>query len=593
MLHSTGCFDSVICPFSARGSCQRHYCHFKHDGKAAETMPGQQDPQSPETDVPMDLAPQQCDQPVLPETACMVLELENVSKAIEAVKGEVEQQQHKLLMYKSTWEGEHHNSPTLLATSRFRGTCPDTSMVNILTPKTANSTTVFECELQTACSDSVACNSTLISPHSTSPHKFNALMEAPEEDTLQCIPIASSKIKNDCSVLNKYVIDRCRPCTDLEYDPLLNYSSRMKQTIKKGCIEEKQEFEVIEQSPGKRSSLTIGTARSSQSFEAEISSDDELVIDVPDLPPLNPRVHRRSQKKDYANVSNLSLIRKVRQPRDAESTKPVLDGEKPVDNSVVKSFISETNSGEKELNFSAGQREKKSDLGEGNKFSNVTNGQLDNIGKHQDGPKPDSKTKGMERPLKFELVKKNISAACVNTDGVKSSNRKCRSVVVPEKYEVGVQKCKKTKGQKLIHLEDSKKANDKVSRAERGNPSLPPTAVKCHQTETANKRKYVRKLETRLNADQQRPKIPNQDDHLGHEKRAGSLQITSEKDEESSLSDEDLKSSEELEFSESDPMEECLRIFNESSKQEIKDSETDMEQVFTVYLQCLFEMEEG
>ncbi|GCB68131.1 hypothetical protein scyTo_0010352 [Scyliorhinus torazame] len=448
-------------------------------------------------------------------------------------------------------------------------------MVNILTPKTANSTTVFECELQIACSNSVACNSTLISPYSTSPHRSNALMEAPEEDTLQCIPMASSKIKNDCSLLNKYVIDRCRPCTDLEYDPVLNYSSSMKQTIKKGYVEEKQEFKGIEQSPGKRSSLAIGTARSSQSFEAEMSSDDELVIDVPELPPLNLRVHRRYQKKDGANASNLSLIRKVRQPRTAESTNPVLGGEKSVDNSVVRSFTSET-SEEKELNFGAGQREKQSDLGEGNQFTNVTNGQMDNVGKHLDVPKPDSKTKGMEGPLKLELVKKNISAAFGNTDGVKSSNRKCRSVVVPEKLEVGEQKCKKTKEQKLIHLENSKRANDKVSQAERGNPSLPSSAVKCHQAGTANKRKYVRKLETWPNADHQRPKIQNQDDHLGHEKRAGSLQITSEKDEDSSLSDEDLKSSEGLDFSESDPMEECLRIFNESSKQEI--SETDMEQ---------------
>ncbi|XP_078413204.1 uncharacterized protein LOC144689728 [Cetorhinus maximus] len=593
MLSSTGCFRSVICPFSARGSCQRHYCHFKHAGKTAETMPRPQGPvyMSSDTDVPTALADKtlekQCDQSVLPEAACTVLELEKVSKAIEVVKTEVEQQQHKLLMYKSTLEGENHNSLTPSTSSRFSCVPSSTSNVNILASKTADATTIFECEVQNTCLNSVTCNSTPIASPSLSQHRFNALTEVTEEDTFQSIPMASSKIKNACSVLNKYVIDRCRPCTDLEYDPLVNYSSNLKQTVKKGSMEEKQEFKMIEHSPEKRFSLATLTARSSQSCETLSSGDDELVIDVPELPPLtqNPQVHRRCQRKgNDANTSNLSLIRKVRQLRAADSSSPVLDGGKSVDDSASRNFMPENSSREKELILSTLQGGKKSDSNESCKFSNVTNSQMSNINKHLDVPKPGSKARGLEGPLKLGLVKKENSVVHVDMDRVKSSNQKCRIVYVPEKLEVDVQKCEKMKERSLIHLDSLKKVNEKVPQAESKNASLkvdqvPSSAIKCNKPGTENNSKYISKLETRLSTDQ-RPKIQNQANNFGNKNRAESQQTTSDKDEESSLSDEELSSipSEGLDFSESDPMEECLRIFNESSKQEIKDSETDIEQ---------------
>ncbi|XP_067838445.1 RNA exonuclease 1 homolog [Heptranchias perlo] len=539
---------------------------------------------SPDADDSTALAPnaleKQSDQPMLPETMCTVLELEKVSKAIEAVKTEVEQQQHKLLMYKSSLECENHNFVTPATSSEYSFASSSTSMVNFLASTKQNPTAVYECQAQDTPLNSVVYNPTPASSLSLSKLTFNALNEVNEEDTFQYIPMASSKIKNACSVLNKYVIDRCRPCTDLEYDPLVNYSSNLKQNVKKEYVEEKQEFKrMIERSPEKKHTVASKTVRDCQPIKAEISSDDELVIDVPDLPPLtqNPRVHRRFQKKgNYANTSNLSLIRKVRQPRTTDSTNATLDVGKSLDDSVATNLQSENSSRGNEPNSGALQRKPKPDSSESCKSSNLTNGQTNKASRAYDVPKHGFKAKGIDM---------ENSTAHVNANNVKLSNQKYRKEHVPAKLEVDVQKCEETKEQSLIHLDSFKRSNEKgpQARLESRNESLKvdkcliSTAMKCNVPGTANESKCINNVATGMRSDQQGQKMQKQADHFGNENWDESLQTTREKGEESSLSDEELNStdSEDLDFSESDPMEECLRIFNESSKQA---SETCTEQ---------------
>uniref|UniRef100_UPI00398EB9E2 RNA exonuclease 1 homolog n=1 Tax=Pristiophorus japonicus TaxID=55135 RepID=UPI00398EB9E2 len=536
---------------------------------------------SPEADVPTDLTPNALEKP-----ACTVLELEKVSKAIEVVKTEVEQQQHRLLMCKSFLECENHNTVTLSTNSEYSCASSSTSTVNYLASTKSNPTFVFECEAQDTRLDSVY-SPTPVSSHSLSKHPFNVLNEVNEEDTFQYIPMVSSKIKNTCSVLNKYVIERRKPSTDLEYDPLVNYSSNLKQSIKKEYMEEKQEFKrVIEQSPEKKCPLASKTARSFQPFETEMSSDGELVIDMPELPPppQNPRVHRRLQRKEnYANTSNLSLIRKVRHVRD--SINPVLDVEKSVDNSVAEDLMSENSSSETELNSGALQRKKTPDLNESSKSSNLTNVPMNKAGRHHDLPKHGFKVKRIEEPLKLELVKKENSIAHVTANKVKLSNQKYRKDCVSAKLDKNVHKCEKTKEQSLIHLDKLKKSNDKGPQAgsESRNASLKidqqviSAAMKCDRQGTANKSKCTSNVGAGLSTSQQEPMIQNQADHFGNENWEKDLQTTSD-NEESSPEELNSTATEDLDFSESDPMEECLRIFNESSKQEIEDSGTDTEQ---------------
>ncbi|XP_048451339.1 RNA exonuclease 1 homolog isoform X2 [Rhincodon typus] len=582
MLRSTGCFRSVICPFSGRGSCQRRYCHFKHEGQTAETVLRPQGSgkilscDAPES-TPLNPLEKKCDQPVLLEAACTVLELEKVSKAIEVVKTEVEQQQQKLMMYKSTLKCQHYNTQTPTSGTM---SCASLSIsaINTLTPTTANSTSAFVCEIQDIHLNSVTCNPVMVPNCSLNARRVNSLTEATEMDTIQEMPTTSSK--NIDSVLNKYVIDCKKPCTDLEYDPLVNYSSNMKQNPKKDYIEEKQEFKMVEQSPEMKFSPATQTARHSQPFEEELSSDDELVIDVPELPPLtqNSPVHRSCEMKgNDTNASTLSLIRKVRQPRIVESIDSLEVGR--LDNSFARNFMAE-NSSKKELKTGSLQREI-CDLIESSKVSNVTHDQIDMVGKHLDVSKHISKAKVIEGALKPDLVEGD-SVPLVNADRAKLSNQKCRSLCESLKLEVNVQKYE-TEEQSSINLNSLKRLSDKAPLVESNIASLklekhvPLSAITYNRPETANKSKCTNKLETRQSTDQQRPKVQSQDDHFGNEKQAESFQMTSDNDEESSLSDEDLSSlvSEELDFSESDPMEECLRIFNESAKQETKESEMD------------------
>ncbi|GCC27957.1 hypothetical protein chiPu_0006383 [Chiloscyllium punctatum] len=530
---------------------------------------------------PLNPLEKKCDQPVLPEAAYTALELEKVSKAIEVVKTEVEQQQHKLLMYESTLKCQHYNSqaPTSNTIGRISSII---NVKNTLTPTMANS--AFECEGQVIHLNSVTCNPVIVPNRSLNVHRPNSLTEVTEMNAIQEIPTTSSKVKNGSSVLNKYMIDCRRPCTDLEYDPLVNYSSKTKQTLKKDYIEEKQEFKMTEQSPEMKFSLANQTIKSTQLFEEEISSDDELVIDVPELPPLpqNPLAYRSCETKvSDANASTLSLIRKVRKPRVVEST-GVLDMGR-LDNSFARNCTAE-NSNEKEANVGTLQREECCDLNENSKVSNVTGDQIDMVGKHHDVSKHGSKVNVVEGLLKTDLVEGNF-VPLTNANRPKLSNQKCRSLCEAAKLEVNVQKYENAE-QSLINLNSLKRASDKAPLVESNVAAIKlekyvsSSAIECNRAETTNKSKCISKLETRLTPDQQRPKMQSQDYHFGDEKQAESLQMTSDRDEESSLSDEDLSSSvsEELDFSESDPMEECLRIFNESAKQETEERKMDTEQ---------------
>ncbi|XP_043573244.1 RNA exonuclease 1 homolog isoform X2 [Chiloscyllium plagiosum] len=578
MLQSTGCFRLVNCPFDVRGSCHRLYCHFKHEGKLAETVVRVQDAPA---STPLNPLEKKCDQPVLPEAAYTALELEKVSKAIEVVKTEVEQQQHKLLMYESTLKCQHYNSqaPT---SSTISHTSSIINVKNTLAPTMANS--AFECEGQVIHLNSVTCNPVVVPNRSLNAHRPNSLTEVTELNAIQEIPTTSSKVKNGSSVLNKYMIDCRRPCTDLEYDPLVNYSSKTKQTLKKDYIEEKQEFKITEQSPEMKFSLATQTIKSTQLFEEEISSDDELVIDVPELPPLpqNPLAYRSCETKGSdANASTLSLIRKVRKPRVVESTGGLDLGR--LDNSFARNCTAE-NSNEKEANVGTLQREKCCDLNENSKVSNVTGDQIDMVGKHHDVSKHGSKVNVVEGLLKTDLVEGNF-VPLMNANRPKLSNQKCRSLYEAAKLEVNVQKYENEE-QSLINLNRLKRTSDKAPLVESNVAAIKleqyvsSSAIECNRAETTNKSKCISKLETRLTPDQQRPKMQSQDYHFGNEKQVESLQMTSDRDEESSLSDEDLSSSvsEELDFSESDPMEECLRIFNESAKQETGERKMDVEQ---------------
>ncbi|KAM9330590.1 RNA exonuclease 1 homolog [Gastrophryne carolinensis] len=202
MLKSTGYFRAVDCPF--REACRRPHCHFRHRGRglwSCETTEARNgveyDPYTP------DLPPIRNILEVGSKPCHDILELERVNKAIEEVKNEMEKEQrkyNKLLEYSSALE------------------------------KTSTSSSVSSLEYDPGCSNISASeyNPTLLS-FSVKPCKYtldDLESNCSKSGSMEYIPTVVKK----CSA--KYVVDNSKPSTDMEYDPLSNYSARLLNKVK-------------------------------------------------------------------------------------------------------------------------------------------------------------------------------------------------------------------------------------------------------------------------------------------------------------------------------------------------------------------------
>ncbi|CAH2293811.1 RNA exonuclease 1 homolog [Pelobates cultripes] len=235
MLSSAGYFQLVQCPFwQEPGGCQRPYCHFRHVPPAGAG------------DRPC--APSQAascpPKEVLGKT---IQELERLNKAIEAVKNEVEEKQKKLLQYKNV-------------------TQPQTQLPIVKMDSNSN--------ISAGLDDQAAVL------------KRSALTT----DTI-------GSFKSGCVPHEKYVVDRRCPATDLEYDPLLNYSAGIFGSAAKenGKFKSKRLKcdEDFDNTPPKKS-----RAASPIRLEIKLQESDEDDVLVIDAPPL-PAVAKKQRAKKF------------------------------------------------------------------------------------------------------------------------------------------------------------------------------------------------------------------------------------------------------------------------------------------------------
>ncbi|MGH0181755.1 UNVERIFIED_CONTAM: hypothetical protein FKN15_024403 [Acipenser sinensis] len=223
MLRTTGFFRGIDCPFiNNPGSCvnnnsnaknggelcNRPYCHFRHskprrasckESKARSSTQHEQgcDPYSPEVTRPAGQNGEESTRSDSVELEPSNLELELVNRAIEAVKSEVEREQKKLSWLEDVAEvkGDAYSSleydPSSYQISAVRDYNP--------TPHSSKYT---------------------LDPDSKS--KGNSLEYVPAVVSKAAI----KKAAPSALTCNKYTIDKTKPTTDLEYDPLSNYSAR-------------------------------------------------------------------------------------------------------------------------------------------------------------------------------------------------------------------------------------------------------------------------------------------------------------------------------------------------------------------------------
>ncbi|XP_057345628.1 RNA exonuclease 1 homolog isoform X2 [Manis pentadactyla] len=237
MLRSTGFFRAIDCPYWAGapgGPCRRPYCHFRHRGARCPGAPSGggeapsaaglgYDPCSPELPKP----------PVQRENGAParegdprsdILELELVSRAIEAVRSEVELEQRRY--------------QELLETARGRGAAEAPALAS-RGPATGLDDDTFPLSF-----DYNPSGCSLLSPN---PSYQPTPLAAPAElgskysldqaqghgggggGTLEYVPkaVGQSRRYGRPVPSSKYVLDDSKPSTDLEYDPLSNFSARL------------------------------------------------------------------------------------------------------------------------------------------------------------------------------------------------------------------------------------------------------------------------------------------------------------------------------------------------------------------------------
>ncbi|KAJ8418963.1 hypothetical protein AAFF_G00004620 [Aldrovandia affinis] len=243
MLRSTGFFRGIDCPFYAESyngrsdgeGCHRPYCHFRHSKLRRPSCSGNSnrktkkscstrnelsyDPCNPEVVSPGE---QRNGEPTsdLPGPAPLdqgAMELELVNRAIEAVRSEVEREQKKLSRI-----GDQEYDPTAIGVkggAKRRKPSVVASPLEYdpgsyqMTP-TADYNPTPRSSKYTLDPDGQSAHASSMEYVPTTVSKTVVKKPAPRVRT----PPPSSR--------NKYTLDNSKPPTDLEYDPLSNYSAR-------------------------------------------------------------------------------------------------------------------------------------------------------------------------------------------------------------------------------------------------------------------------------------------------------------------------------------------------------------------------------
>ncbi|XP_054901824.1 RNA exonuclease 1 homolog isoform X2 [Poeciliopsis prolifica] len=236
MLRSTGFFRGIDCPFYAdyndarggRNGCNRPYCHFRHSrqsrpsyGDVKKLQSGQKDqgydPFNPEVVRPQE---QENGQPAPSGNLSGALEM--VNRAIEEVRGEVEREQRKLSRI-----GDEPYSPTEKTALSSSDVAKSQAAASHLAydPGSYQITSggydpTPGCSKYTLDSESQRCNS------SSSMEYVPTSLKKPQSRTQVPCPPQSPKYLNTASSAKiKYTLDNSKPSTDMEYDPLSNYSA--------------------------------------------------------------------------------------------------------------------------------------------------------------------------------------------------------------------------------------------------------------------------------------------------------------------------------------------------------------------------------
>ncbi|XP_049732158.1 RNA exonuclease 1 homolog isoform X3 [Elephas maximus indicus] len=237
MLRSTGFFRAIDCPYWAGapgGPCRRPYCHFRHRGARVPGAPGGggaapptaglgYDPYNPELPKP----PVQRENGVLDggdKPRSDMLELELVNQAIEAVRTEVELEQRRYQELLGTARAGGAGEASALAP---RG--PATPAADLGDEDAFPLSFNYHPSSRGPLSPDAGYQPTPLAAPAEPGGKYSLERSPGRSGALEYVPKAVGQPRRHGRPIpnSKYVVDNSKPSTDLEYDPLSNYSARL------------------------------------------------------------------------------------------------------------------------------------------------------------------------------------------------------------------------------------------------------------------------------------------------------------------------------------------------------------------------------
>ncbi|XP_031705348.1 RNA exonuclease 1 homolog isoform X2 [Anarrhichthys ocellatus] len=260
MFPSSGLFAGINCPFLKRGLCARPHCLYKHAAELRDVFGA-----SCQSSM-VDFAGEQNGYPLNDETKDdSFQELERINKEIETVRYEVEQEQRRLSRYQTVLADSIKTPPN------FPVSKSETGGKNV----------------------------------DRGPHGLSSCTD---------LPRTYSRGK-------KYVVDNSRPRTDLEYDPLSNFSAGLRsysssakeQKVKQNgkCL--KRAEKAVPCDVAVAYQFPISRSPSPEPLD-DSNEDCDLIIDIP----LSPKKKRARAQTPVDFVAGKSL-----QEKSEVKTKPV------------------------------------------------------------------------------------------------------------------------------------------------------------------------------------------------------------------------------------------------------------------------------
>ncbi|XP_051759983.1 RNA exonuclease 1 homolog isoform X1 [Ctenopharyngodon idella] len=632
MLRSTGFFRGIDCPFYCENNngkagadgCSRPYCHFRHSKqrraasgiydikktKALSASPDDQgyDPFSPEV-----VRPEKHYNGEPPSTGQGVdlgtMELELVNRAIEAVRSEMEREKKKLSRigdqeYEPTTSSVKRPKPSASSHQGYDPGSYQMGQASEYTPSPRSSKYTLDSE--------------------NSSNNASALEYVPtavsKKSIKKVLPPPPSRVK--C----KYTLDNSKPSTDMEYDPLSNYSA--KPTVKEQrtlCSEGEGRKRFYPEKQGKDEEY-VPTAKKPRSsppkadvpkYTLSFSESDEESSGTEYRPTSLSRLQRKGiniglkqeresglmglQKKQVSKIDDgfsHSESDDV-ESQDVDRTNKKID--KKISVSQLKNIKSNKPKKEEKDSDKKSSKERL-ESSSVNKTSKNSSKKDKNQSKTVDGSsksKEKVRKDGTESKSNDEKNRKIVKIKSEHSQREKergSGNIKKPKTDKPVKND---KVASKFKDQKNGKLESSAKEKDK-KKSSHGSGSTNSSSTKDKSKKSSSIRDHKQARETKQrnlsHVDLFGAESAEEDDEederivrksasafkrgsLMNNKRKTSEDMSSSSEDDSEVDNDDGGGDEAVDYSclqdemeyDSDPMEECLRIFNESKEVKTED----------------------